>query len=61
MIVGPAWGRRSRKNSALVKQDLRQVSAIVGTDDDASDLVRLAIKHDRKRVVLKWPAKADPI
>lgn len=50
-----------RKNSALVRQDLRQVRAIVGTDDDAGVLVRLAIKHASKRVVLKWPAKADPI
>lgn len=50
-----------RKNSALVKQDLRQVREIVGTDDDAADLVELAIKHARKRVVLKWPAKADPL
>jgi 16S rRNA (guanine1516-N2)-methyltransferase len=50
-----------RKNSALVKLDLRQVREIVGTDDDAGDLVRLAIKHAQKRVVLKWPAKADPI
>ncbi|OSP56018.1 class I SAM-dependent methyltransferase [Pseudoruegeria sp. SK021] len=50
-----------RKNSALVKQDLRQVRDIVGSDEDAGDLVRLAIKHARKRVVLKWPAKADPI
>lgn len=50
-----------RKNSALVKQNLRQVREIVGTDDDAADLVQLAIKHASKRVVLKWPAKADPI
>lgn len=50
-----------RKNSALVKQDLRQVREIVGTDDDAADLVQLAIKHARRRVALKWPAKADPI
>lgn len=50
-----------RKNSALVKQDLRKVREIVGTDDDAADLVRLAIKHAHKRVVLKWPAKADPL
>lgn len=50
-----------RKNSALVKQDLRQVRDIVGSDEDAADLVRLAIMHARKRVVLKWPAKADPI
>jgi len=50
-----------RKKSALVKQELRQVREIVGTDDDAADLVRLAIKHARKRVVLKWPTKAAPI
>ena len=50
-----------RKNSARVKLELRQVREIVGTDDDAADLVRLAIAHARKRVVLKWPAKADPL
>ncbi|MEH6523384.1 class I SAM-dependent methyltransferase [Sulfitobacter sp.] len=50
-----------RKNSALVRLDLRQVRDIVGTDDDAADLVRLALIHARSRVVLKWPAKADPI
>lgn len=50
-----------RKNSALVKRELRQVREIVGTDDDASDLVRVALEHARNRVVLKWPSKADPI
>lgn len=50
-----------RKKTALVKLELRQVREIVGTDDDAADLVRLAIAHARKRVVLKWPAKADPL
>lgn len=50
-----------RKNSALVKRELRQVREIVGTDDDAADLVRVALKIARNRVVLKWPAKADPI
>lgn len=50
-----------RKNSALVKLELRQVREIVGTDDDAADLMRVALKHARNRVVLKWPAKADPI
>lgn len=50
-----------RKKSALVKQELRQVREIVGTDDDAADLVQLAIKHARKRVVLKWPTKAAPL
>ncbi len=50
-----------RKNSALVKLELRQVREIVGTDDDAVDLVRVALETARSRVVLKWPAKADPI
>mgnify|MGYP001584524454 CR=1 FL=1 len=50
-----------RKNSALVKQDLRQVREIVGTDDDAGELVRVALQHATNRVVLKWPAKADPL
>lgn len=50
-----------RKNSALVKRELRQVREIVGTDDDAADLLRVALESASKRVVLKWPAKADPI
>lgn len=50
-----------RKNSALVKRELRQVREIVGTDEDAADLVRVALESARQRVVLKWPAKADAI
>lgn len=50
-----------RNNSALVKRELRQVREIVGTDDDAVDLMRVALETARNRVVLKWPAKADPI
>jgi 16S rRNA (guanine1516-N2)-methyltransferase len=50
-----------RNKSALVKQELRQVREIVGSDEDAADLVRVALAHARNRVVLKWPAKADPI
>lgn len=50
-----------RNKSALVKRELRQVREIVGTDEDAADLVKVALKHARNRVVLKWPAKADPI
>jgi 16S rRNA (guanine1516-N2)-methyltransferase len=50
-----------RKNSALVKRELRQVREIVGTDEDAADLLRVALKCAHNRVVLKWPAKAYPI
>jgi len=50
-----------RKNSALVKQELRQIRNIVGTDDDAPELMQIALTSATKRVVLKWPQKADPI
>ena len=50
-----------RKNSALVKLELRQVRDIVGADEDSADLMRVALAHAQKRVVLKWPMKADPI
>jgi len=50
-----------RKNSALVKRELRQVREIVGTDEDAAQLLKVALEHALQRVVLKWPAKADPI
>lgn len=50
-----------RKSSALVRQELRQVRDIVGTDDDAAELVNLALAHAANRVVLKWSAKAEPI
>jgi len=50
-----------RKSSALVKAELRQVREIVGADEDAADLVRVALENARKRVVLKWPVKVDPI
>ncbi len=50
-----------RKNSALVKKELRLVREIVGTDADAADLMAIALKHARNRVVLKWPQKAPPM
>lgn len=50
-----------RNNSALVKRELRQVREIVGTDDDAAELVRVALASASNRVVIKWPAKADPL
>jgi 16S rRNA (guanine1516-N2)-methyltransferase len=50
-----------RNNSALVKRELRQVREIVGTDDDAVELVHVALESASKRVVIKWPAKADPM
>jgi len=47
-----------RGNSALVKQEMRQLRAIVGEDPDALALMQVALATARARVVLKWPRKA---
>ena len=48
-----------RGNSALVKQDMRQLREIVGEDPDAVALIEVALATATNRVVLKWPRKAD--
>jgi 16S rRNA (guanine1516-N2)-methyltransferase len=50
-----------RRNTALVKQEMRQLSAIVGADEDADELIRIALANARERVVLKWPLRAAPL
>jgi len=50
-----------RRNTALVKQEMRQLSAIVGPDEDADELMRIALGSARERVVLKWPLRAAPL
>ncbi|MEE9387565.1 MAG: class I SAM-dependent methyltransferase [Paracoccaceae bacterium] len=50
-----------RKSSALVKQEMRQLRGIVGTDPDAAELMKTALHCATKRVVLKWPLRGAPI
>jgi len=50
-----------RQKSALVKQEMRILRHIVGTDDDARELLLTALKTATNRVVLKWPRLADPM
>jgi len=50
-----------RRNTALVKKEMRQLSAIVGADEDADELMRIALATARERVVLKWPLRAPPL
>jgi 16S rRNA (guanine1516-N2)-methyltransferase len=50
-----------RRNTALVKQEMRQLSAIVGADEDADELMKVALAAARERVVLKWPLRAAPL
>jgi 16S rRNA (guanine1516-N2)-methyltransferase len=47
-----------RQNSALVKQEMRLLSGIVGADEDAHELMQVALASARERVVLKWPLRA---
>jgi 16S rRNA (guanine1516-N2)-methyltransferase len=50
-----------RGNSALVKIEMRQLRDIVGADPDAFELMQVALTAAKKRVVLKWPLRADAI
>ena len=48
-----------RKNSALVKKEMRMIREIVGSDEDSVELMQVALKVAQNRVVLKWPQRAD--
>src|SRR6476659_6499141 len=50
-----------RRNTALVKKEMRQLSAIVGADEDAHETMAVALACARERVVLKWPLRAAPL
>jgi 16S rRNA (guanine1516-N2)-methyltransferase len=48
-----------RGNTALVRKEMRLLRAIVGSDPDAADLMRVALAAATKRVVLKYPLRAE--
>ncbi|MDB5563212.1 MAG: hypothetical protein JWN11_2630 [Hyphomicrobiales bacterium] len=50
-----------RTSSALVKLEMRLVRELVGTDPDAFELMQVALAAATRRVVLKWPLRADPL
>jgi 16S rRNA (guanine1516-N2)-methyltransferase len=50
-----------RRKSALPKNEMRLVREIVGTDEDAVDLMKVALATAQKRVVLKLPRLAPLI
>ena len=50
-----------RKKTALVKNEMRLIRAIVGSDEDSVDVMKVALATASKRVVLKWPQQADPM
>ena len=52
---------KERKKSALVKNDMRLVRDIVGSDTDHVDLINVALKNASKRVVIKQPRYAETL
>jgi 16S rRNA (guanine1516-N2)-methyltransferase len=50
-----------RRNTALVKKEMRLLKELVGADSDASELMQSALAARCKRVVLKWPLRAPSL
>ncbi len=50
-----------RRRSALARKEMRFLRALVGEDEDAVELVALARRRARRRVVVKRPSHAGPL
>lgn len=50
-----------RDKSALVKKEMRVFRALVGNDEDAPQVLEIARKVARRRVVVKRPVRAEPL
>jgi 16S rRNA (guanine1516-N2)-methyltransferase len=48
-----------KEKSALVKKEMRILQEVVGQDEDADELLKVALKIATKRVVVKRPAYAN--
>ncbi len=59
IYIDPMHPERSK--SALVKKEMQALQQIIGTDEDALELIRLAISRTKQKVVVKWPQKAKPL
>lgn len=59
VLVDPMHPPRGK--TALVKKEMRLLRDLVGTDPDAYQLMQVALATAKKRVVLKWPLRADPL
>ncbi|MDC0975586.1 class I SAM-dependent methyltransferase [Alphaproteobacteria bacterium] len=52
---------KDRKKSALVKNDMRLLREVVGSDPDHVELINVALKNASKRVVIKQPRYAETL
>jgi len=59
IYLDPMYPRRSK--SALVKKEMRYLREIVGSDEDAGQLLATALRVARRRVVVKRPRTAPVI
>jgi 16S rRNA (guanine1516-N2)-methyltransferase len=59
VIVDPMHPPRGK--TALVKKEMQELRKLVGADDDALELMQVALACAAKRVVLKWPLRIDPL
>lgn len=50
-----------RTKSALVKKDMQALQQMIGADQDALQLIQLAITRVKQRVVVKWPQKVKSL
>lgn len=46
-----------RQKAALVKKDMQILQCLFGADDDVVELIYLALKCAKSRVVVKWPQR----
>lgn len=47
-----------QRKCALVRKDMRALRTFAGAGDDAKDLIEVAIRCAKRRVIVKWPAHA---
>lgn len=59
VYLDPMYPHRTK--SALVKKEMRVFRALVGDDEDAPRLLEAALGAARHRVVVKRPARAEPL
>jgi len=59
IYLDPMFPHRSK--SALVKKEMRVLQLLAGTDPDSGDLLRVAVKYAKNRVVCKRPSQAAPL
>jgi len=50
---------KERKKTALVKNNMRMVREIVGSDSDQVELIKIALDYAKNRVVVKQPRYAE--